>query len=69
MPERKIPDIGSQWRYGNLEPKRLYTVILIANEHFDTPAYPTVIIYLGRNGRIWAKSLSRFTDTMHKYKE
>jgi len=66
MPERKIPDIGSQWRWGSW---RFYTVILIANEHFETNAHPTMIIYLGRNGKIWAKTLTDFTNTMKKVKE
>lgn len=66
MPERKIPDIGSQWRYGNSIPARIYTVVLIANEGFDTNSYPTTVIYLGRNGKVWAKSLTHFTDTMRK---
>lgn len=66
MPERTIPAIGSQWKWGE---KRFYTVILIANEHFDTSAYPTTIIYQGFNGRIWAKNLTNFCATMRKVKK
>lgn len=69
MGNQPIPNIGSQWQYGSSQSKRIYTVILIANEHFDTPAYPITVIYLGRNGRIWAKNITVFLKTMRKFKE
>lgn len=64
MAENEIPTFGSQWRWR--ESTRIYTVVAIANRDSVNPDYPITIVYLGRNGKLWAKPIDTFLRTMNK---
>ena len=52
---------GSQWQHEN---GIKYTVVGIANTHHISPDYPITILYVGRNGHLWAKVLDNFLEKM-----
>jgi len=52
---------GSQWQHKN---GAKYTVVGIANMHHANPDYPITILYVGRNGYLWAKTLDSFMEKM-----
>lgn len=56
----------SQWQHNN---GIKYTVVSIANTCYTNPDYPIIVIYVGRNGNLWAKTLSNFMEKMSPLKE
>lgn len=64
MTENKIPIVGSQWQWR--ESDRIYTVIAIANRDSTNLVYPVTVLYLGRNGKLWAKPIDTFLKTMNE---
>ena len=55
---------GSQWKHRN---GCKYTVVGVANTRYINPDYPIVIIYVGRNGHLWAKTLNDFMEKMSPF--
>lgn len=43
-----------------------YEVILVANQHSDREDYPTTVVYSGKDGKIWSKTLEDFLSKMTK---
>jgi hypothetical protein len=61
----KAPELKSQWLHHT---GRKYEVILIVNEATVNPDYLTTVVYKGKNGKIWCKSLDNFLTTMQRVK-
>lgn len=62
-----IPEVHSLWKHkGN---GINYEVILIANEYSENEDYPIVVVYIGSNGRTWAKNLDNFLEKMVKFED
>jgi len=59
--ERGLLVKGSQWISNN---GIKYTVVGIANTRFANPDYPITVLYVGRNGHLWAKTLDNFMEKM-----
>lgn len=56
-----FPAIGSRWvHHTNPIP---YTVVTIANVP-ATAKYPTTVVYVGPNAKMWTKTLEDFLSTM-----
>lgn len=53
--------IGSRWKHHS---GKEYTVIHIANQFTENPKYPVLVVYLGGNGKVWAKELQNFVEKM-----
>jgi hypothetical protein len=45
------PSPGQRWRHRN---GNTYTVLLVANL-LDEERYPKTVVYIGGNGRVWAR--------------
>ena len=57
------PKFGSAWQHHS---GRVYTVLGVANTtHLDCK-YPVTVIFVGRNGNLWAKTLDNFLENLHK---
>jgi len=61
MSNEEYPKAGSQWRHHD---GRLYTVLYTVNIASTSPKYAATVVYLGRNGNIWSKTLIDFRETM-----
>jgi hypothetical protein len=61
--EMSMPDIGSVWTHNN---GNTYMVFGLANLHAqeqNRDKYPIVVLYIGSNGYIWAKSAENFVKS------
>ena len=54
-------EINSNWIHKN---GKTYVVLLIANESSTNPEYPITIVYVGKNGKVWCKTLNNFLTVM-----
>lgn len=61
MSSEEYPSSGSQWRHHS---GRLFTVLYTVNIASISPRYPTTVVYIGRNGHFWSKTLINFRETM-----
>jgi len=52
---------GSRWKHHS---GKLYTVIYLANIKSNKSIYPVSVVYIGKSGYIWVKSLENFLLTM-----
>lgn len=52
---------GFQWQHNN---GTKYIVVGVANTRYINPDYPVIIIYVGRNRCLWAKTLNDFMEKM-----
>ena len=52
---------GSMWEHHS---GREYCVVGFANVAHLNAEYPIMVIYKGKNGNVWAKTLANFTRTM-----
>lgn len=59
--EKSLFTKGSQWRHRN---GKKYTLVGIANTEHISLNYPIMVLYIGRNGDLWAKTLSNFMEKM-----
>lgn len=58
---------GQSWRHIN---GNEYEVLCIANEYSSRPAeYPMTVVYKGKNGKIWAKTMVNFLTKMTLIKD
>ena len=56
-----IPAPGSRWRHTN---GNEYEVMCIANLHSTNPQYRITVVYVGTNGRIWARPVTDWHRSM-----
>jgi hypothetical protein len=57
-----IPQIGSRWVHTN---GNKYVVIIVTNIHSERQIeYPTTVVYIGDNGRIWSRPLTDWRRSM-----
>lgn len=55
---------GTRWQHRN---GVRYTVLFIANSHTEFPdKYPATVVYIGPNGRLWARTLEGWYKSMTK---
>jgi len=59
-----VPELGSIWY--NIKSNNPYNVLSIANieAHQSPRNYPITIVYIDKKGRVWAKSLERWHQSM-----
>lgn len=55
-----LPAPGQRWRHRN---GNVYTVLLIANEP-NEERYPKTVVYIGGNGRVWARRADDWQRSM-----
>lgn len=57
MAELSVVTPGSRWKHHG---GKLYTVIYLANTKSNKPIYPVSVVYIGKSGHVWVKTLENF---------
>lgn len=57
----RLPKKFEKWKHHN---GIVYTVDCLANTESISPEYPTTVVYIGPNGKVWAKTLDNFLQKM-----
>lgn len=59
--ETNYPKFGSVWQHHS---DRVYTVLGVANTENLMAKYPVTVVFVGRTGNLWTKTLDNFLKTM-----
>lgn len=62
--EQIIPEAGARWRHNS---GAFYNVLEVANTNADEERrdeYPVLIVYMGDDGRVWARTLEKWLGSM-----
>lgn len=59
----EYPKIGDTYKHHN---GNEYTVLQIANTHAESEDYPITVVYQGKNGKVWSKTLDNFNNKMKR---
>lgn len=60
----ELPGIGSLWTHSSGRPYMAFGYANLDAKPEKQTQYPPLVLYIGQNGKVWAKTVERFHETM-----